>query len=307
MGAGWVAGSVRAQALARRRIGTAAVRTLARSTSVAQAVRSLASSPYGGSLHADADLAQAQRAVADAVLWNLRVLAGWLPPAGARTLRVLAGWFEIANVDEHLRRLDGLPSERPFQLGALATAWPRLAPTGTPGELRDVLAGSLWGDPGGHSAREIGLSMRVSWARRVATRVEGAAPWALGAVALLVAREQIAAGLRIPERPSRGVTAMLGPGWADATTLPALRSALPSRARWALRDTDHSGQLWRAETRWWARLRSDGAALAAGSGFGGGEALGTVALQAVDAWRVRGALEICARHVDPEVLFDVLA
>jgi class I fructose-bisphosphate aldolase len=45
----------------------------------------------------EADLAAAQHGVADALLWNLRVLADWLPGAGVRTLRTFAGSFEIAN------------------------------------------------------------------------------------------------------------------------------------------------------------------------------------------------------------------
>ena len=49
------------------------------------------------------DLGQAQRAVGDSMLWNLRVLSGWLPSSGSEASRVLAGWFEIANVDEMRR------------------------------------------------------------------------------------------------------------------------------------------------------------------------------------------------------------
>ena len=41
-------------------------------------------------------------------------------------LRTLAGWFEIANTDELLDGLTGGATGPMFQLGALATAWPRL-------------------------------------------------------------------------------------------------------------------------------------------------------------------------------------
>jgi hypothetical protein len=305
--AGWVAGSVRAQALARRRLGTAGVRALAQSASLAEAVETLAASPYGRHVSIGANLAQAQHGVAEALLWNLRVLAGWLPATGARTLRLLAGWFEIANVDEHLQQLAGRAGEQPYRLGVLAAAWPRLATTTSAQELREALAGSVWGDPGGHTAREIGLSMRVAWAQRIAAQVDSATPWALGATALLVAAEEHVARRRLPERAARGVETLLGRGWVDAANLTALRDSLPADARWALRDVEHPQQLWRAEAGWWARLRTDGLALLAGSGFTVHRPLGAAVLLAADAWQVRAALEIAARPEAPKVIFDVVA
>jgi hypothetical protein len=47
VGAAWVAGTVRARAIGRRRLGAAAVRELAASPSLAEAVEALAGSPYG--------------------------------------------------------------------------------------------------------------------------------------------------------------------------------------------------------------------------------------------------------------------
>jgi hypothetical protein len=126
--AGWVAGSVRARALAQRRLGAGAARTLAASSSLEVALAALAASPYRQEVRPGQRLAEAQRAVAATLLWHLRVLAGWLPREGADMLRLLAGWFEVANVDELLHRLAGGEAEEPFRLGALATAWPRLAP-----------------------------------------------------------------------------------------------------------------------------------------------------------------------------------
>ena len=57
-------------------------------------------------------LAEAQYNIASALLWDLRVLAGWLPRDGVRLLRVLAAWFEMANVDEMLQALAGRPARR---------------------------------------------------------------------------------------------------------------------------------------------------------------------------------------------------
>jgi len=307
MSTGWVAGSVRAQAMARRRLGTAGVRSLARSGSLAEAVETLASSPYGRHVRLAASLADAQHGVIEALLWNLRVLAGWLPSAGVRSMRALAGWFEIANVDEHLARLAGQPAEAPYRLGVLGSAWNRLAATTSASDLRQQLAASVWGDPGGHTPREISLAMRAVWAQRVATQVPDAAPWAMGAMALLVAGELHAAGRPLPDRAARGVDVLLGRAWSTSASLAALRTSLPSRARWVLRGVDRPEELWRAETRWWARLHADGLALAGGAGFGPGRPIGAVALLAYDAWQVRAALEVAARPAAEGVDFDVVA
>jgi len=346
MSAGWVAAGVRSQAMAHRRLGTPAVRRLAATGSLAEALGTLAHSPYRRAARAGpvADLAsgeagppgrvaETQRAVAETLLWNLRVLAGWLPAAGTELLRVLAGWFEIANVDEHLRALAGRPAEPPFRLGTLATAWPRLAAAGSPGELREALAASPWGDPGGASDRDISLGMRLAWADRVAARVPVARPWAAGAAALLVARERFAApepGSPAPGGPGTGLpswaqsaTRVLGPGWPAAGSLAELAAGLPPAARWALDRVTRPAQLWEAELRWWRRLAADGARLLAGrqpgrgsgrrlgagaGGFGPGRTVGAAALLAADAWLVRGALELADRGGSGATeVFDALA
>jgi hypothetical protein len=307
MRTGWVAGSVRAKALARRRLGTAAVRTLARSGSFAEAVQALAGSPYGQHVTLETGLAEAQRAVTAEVLWNMRVLAGWLPAEGARALRVLAGWFEIANVEEHLRMLAGRTSQPPYRMGVLASAWPRLATATSAPQLREALAASVWGDPGGHTASEIGTSMRATWAQRVADQVKPARAWAAGAVALLIAGQRLVGQRRLPQRAVQSVDRLLGQGWSEANSLAALREVLPANARWALQGVERPDQLWRAEARWWARVRTDALTLVGGSGFGLARPVGAIALLAVDAWQVQAALEFAARPVIRGVDFDVVA
>jgi hypothetical protein len=307
MSAGWVAGTVRAGALARRRLGTAGVRSLAACPSLAAAIETLVGSPYGRDVHAGATLAAAQRGIAATTLWDLRVLAGWLPPAGVRALRAFAGWFEISNVEEHLRALSGAPAEPPYHLGALATAWPRLAATTSAGDLRAALAASAWWDPGGATAHDIGVAMRLAWWQRVAGQCDAGRAWATGAAALLVARELVAAGRRPPEGAARAAEPLIGRRWAAATTLPALRDSLPGRAQWALRDVDRPSDLWRAEARWWGRLHADGTLLLSGSAFGLRRVAGAVALMAVDAWRTRAALEVAARGGAALEAFDAVA
>ncbi|MFB9384063.1 hypothetical protein ACFFTK_13025 [Pseudonocardia petroleophila] len=62
VGAGWVAGTVRARAMARRRIGAAGARALAASSSLDVALAGLVGSPYGHDVRGGMTLAQAQHA-----------------------------------------------------------------------------------------------------------------------------------------------------------------------------------------------------------------------------------------------------
>lgn len=307
MSAAWVAGSVRARAIARRRLGQAGVRELATAASYADAVQRLDVSPYGQRVHIDDPLPVAVRGVAMTLLWNLRVLAGWLPATGAEMLRALGGWFEIANVEEHLHALAGRPAPAPFPLGTLGLAWPRIAASSDREELRNALAASAWGDPGGTSPRDIQLWLRLAWAERAAARVPPARSWALGAVALLLARERFARRQPLPERAGTAADRLVGTAWSTATTVGELAQRLPAPARWALADVTRADQLWQAELRWWHRVRSDSSRLLARSGFGADRIVGAVGLLAVDARSVAAALEIAARGREAWGLVDALA
>jgi hypothetical protein len=294
--------------MARRRLGTAGAGALAGASSPIEAVDQLGRSPYGSRLPAGSrDGATAERAIAETLLWNLRVLAGWLPARGAELVRVLAGWFEIANVDEHLSAMRGATADPPFRLGTLSTVWPQLRETGSPDEVRMVLAGSPWRDPGGATVRDIQLGMRLSWAERVAARALPARPWAAGAVAILLAREHILRGAPLPPVAAATARRLIGPDATYRTSLPDLVAALPPRARWVLEGVGRPSDLWRAEARWWRRLRTDGAALATRSGFGPDGVVGAAALLAADAWLARGAVEAAAHGPAGVEVFDALA
>jgi hypothetical protein len=306
MSTAWVAGTVRARALARRRLGAGAARALAACPSLGDALAALAATPYRREVQQGQGLAEAQRAVSGTLLWHLRVLAGWLPRRGTQMLRVLAGWFEIANVDELLHRLAGGAAEEPFQLGALATAWPRLAVARSPGELRGLLAASPWGDPGGGTVRALQLGMRLTWLERIAS-VDAAAPWAAGAAALVVARERFVTGRDLPTGTDTRAARLLGMAAPGAASLAELVRRLPPDAAWVLRDATDPDQLWHAEARWWSRVERDGFALLDGTRFGSAAVAGTVAVLATDAWRVQAALELAARGGRPLEAFDVLA
>ncbi len=307
MSAGWAAGSVRARALARRRLGAAETRRLASCGSLGDALRMLAATAYGANLRPEQPLAAAQREIASSVLWDLRVLAGWLPSEGVRLLRVLGAWFEVANVDELLQSIAGRPAEAQFELGALATAWPRLRQAASGSELRAALAASAWRDPGGESAYAVRMGLRARWAARAAALGGPARSWAAGAVALLVAGERFAAGRAMDPGIMGGALSLLGPEAPGAATLEEMARSLPSQAGWVLAGLTAPADLWRAEQAWLARVERDGLRLLRTSSLDSGTVLGAVAVMACDAWRVRAALEIAARGGQPLGTYDELA
>ena len=307
MSAGWVAGTVRARSMSRRRVGRAGARALATAPGLDAAVATLARSPYGHDLRPDTSLARAQRAVHETLLWNVRVLGGWVPRDGSSLLRVLLAPFEIANVADHLRRLQGEETPEPYRLGSLGTAWPRLARTTSIARLRGELATSAWGDPGGDSATDVLWTMRMALADRAVPVAPAVAPWAGGAVALLLARVVGQAQGELPPAARTRAARVVGERAVEARSLAELRAALPSHAAWALTDIVDPGQLWQAECRWWSRVERDAEALARGPGAAPGVVVGVVALMAVDAWRVRAALEVAARGGAAIGVFDAVA
>lgn len=306
MSAGWVAGSVRAREIAARRLGAEASRRLAASSSLDQALRALAGTPYDRGFVPGQDLASAQHGIAGTVLWYLRILAAWLPQGGRQLMRVLAGWFEIANVDEMLQRMAGRPAGDSFELGALGTAWPRLERSASLAAVRTALATSAWNDPGEASELAVRVGMRVRWAQRVAAFDDPAPVWAARAVALLVAGERFGARRQLEPAITDATATMLGKGAANATTLDELKSRLSARVACVFDQVHAPRDLWLGEAAWWARLERDGSALLAKSVLGYPTVLGAVALLASDARRVQAALEIAARG-GPVEAYDAVA
>jgi len=294
MSAGWVAGSVRARALARRRIGASAASDLARCDSLPTALARLGPTPYGRSIRAGQDLGEAQHAVAATLLWHLRVLAGWLPPDGAELIRILAGGFEIANVDELLQRLTARPAGPDFHLGSLATAWSHLAGASSTEDLQARITASPWGDPGGDDHNAIQAGMRLAWAARIAAATPEARPWCAGAAALIVARERFLPPASLTEQALRRARPLIGAGALQSESLPEFARRLPRSARWVVEGVQAPTDLWQAEIIWWTRIEGDGFALLARSGFAPGPIVGALAILAVDAWRVRAALQLAA-------------
>jgi hypothetical protein len=237
MSARSVGAVVRARAAASRRVGAGQVPSLAAGPTLEEALTRLAPGPYGAGARPGQDLDRAQHEVAATFLWNLRVLAGWTGPDGARVLRLLAGWAEIANVDALLRRFAGEPDVvPPYRLGSLAGAWPQLARATDRAGLRRELAASVWGDPGGDDDHAITLVLRLAWAARVRAGVPMAAAWAAGAAALVLAADLAA-----------------GPGPRTPTATAPSAAAPPRRPpclSWAPPCHGRRGGPWPTSPRW---------------------------------------------------------
>jgi len=292
--AGWIAAGVRARLLLRRRLGRERARAVAESRSLGDALALLAATGYAVELEPAHSLEEAQRAVARSVLFHLRLLAGWLPPGGAGLARALAAWFELVNLEERLAFLGGAELRQPFDLGALAIAWPAAAQAQTAAELRSAIAASAWGDPGGETAETVHFGLRLSWARRVLGAAPELSGLVAGALALLVARELFVAG-RPVELLTGGAIPVLGPGWETSRTLGELGEGLPERAAWALADIDAAERLWEAEAAWWERVEQEGERLARRPLEDRAVVAGVAALLAADAWRTSAALALADR------------
>ena len=306
MSSSWVAGVVRAKALARRRLGAAGARAVATSPGLTEAVAVLASSSYGHDVRSGQSLGAAQHAVAASLLWNMRVLAGWLPRGHADVVRLFAAGFEVANLDEHLSRLQhlstpqGVPTDPPYSLGTLDTSWSRLSSTTALAGIAEVLETSRWQLRGCRTPRELALGLRLAWADAVVAGVPEAAGWARAGAALLVLKEVALEDRRLTEPLALRASYVLGPAFVGASSgrpvdMAGLRDDLPSGTRWVLDGIDQIQDLWRGEAAWWHRVEGDGFALLRGSGYDRKPVVGALAVLAVDAWRVRAALETAAR------------
>jgi hypothetical protein len=305
----WISGSVRARlVVAERRLGREGARELAESPALRDALVVLGRSPYRREISLELSLEEAQRALAAKTLLDLRLLAGWLPQDALGLLRTLAAWFELANIEERIAYLGGAPGRRPFELGSLASAWPKASEAQSLEELRRALAPSGWGDPGGETPAELGLGLRLAWARRVADTAPGTRHWAAGGVALLVAQFLFVAGVPVEALPLPHVR-LLGGAWQDAGTYARFVEALPPEAAWALVGTETPAELWRAETSWWRRVEDDADALLHRPLGDPEVVVGAAALLAADAHRASAALAASVRRELPgvEEAFDAAA
>jgi len=305
--ADWVAASVRARAMARRRVGAGACRRIAGHTTLSAAVHDLETTAYAQRLEGRVGLGQVQRSTAETVLWQLRVLAGWLPAGGTRLLRAAAAGFERENILDLARHLDGAPEHDAYELGALATAWPRLRRANSSDELATELRRSPWGDPGEGGQANLADVLHIAWLRELATAAPQAKPWAATAAALMVGRLTLVDGTRPSPRLRRLVRPVIGEAWADAGNLPELRDALPLGARAVLAGVERPEGLWLAEARAIATVERDAFALLRTALPGPSVVLGAAGVLAVDAWRLRAALAAAAAGGRGSEVLDAVA
>ena len=204
-GGSWVAGSVRARLLARHCLGRDGAREIAATGSLESACARLAGSAYGRSPIDAGSAVVAQHAIWAAVVWDLRVLAGWLPGPGVAVVRTFVGFFEIDNIEAHLAFLaDGVRLDV-FELGGLGTVWTRARAATSVGELRAHLLASPWRDPGTEDRARILMSLRLEWARRLGA-IDVAAAWGAGAAALVVARSLSEGAIAVDDLGHRAPT-----------------------------------------------------------------------------------------------------
>ncbi len=318
MTAGWVAASTRGRSLLHRTIGPDAARAWANTDSWHEARAQLATSMYGASLPADADRGTARAVSSEATIWQLRVLAGWLPPASSGLARTFAAPVEIADIDRHLARLDragsapvgsgGAEPPQPVPLGSLATAWTRVARATTLDQVRSALARSPWGDPGGNDRATIGVALRVAWGRRLVRQAPITTDWVHGAAAVLVARERFLFGREVPDVPARALDQLLGTRWRRASSVAALADDLPRSASWSLAAAGPTAdELWRSELAVIRRVGADATKIVDSGRNGRDTVAAVMALLLVDLWRVAAAIESAGRTFVPAEAFDAVA
>jgi hypothetical protein len=308
MNADWVAASVRARALAQRRVGAGVSHRVAALPSLAAGLAALADSMYADRLRGAADLAAAQRGTSDAALWQLRVLAGWVPATSSRLCRAAAGGYERDNVVALARQLeDGLPAAVPYDLGTLGTSWSQVRTATSLPELRTALRRSTWGDVGTDATTGLRDVLTVVWLRRLAEVAPPARSWAQLVGALIAARIVLVDRAQPSPRMRRLLRPVIGTGWETAADLGALSSTLPRVTRPALRDLDEPEQLWRAEACVRRTVESDGFRLLRTALPGPDVVLGAIAVLAVDAWRVRAALAAASLGAGASEVLDAVA
>ena len=307
MTVGWIAASMRGRAVLRAGPGFETARAIAAAPTWDAARELLSHTVAGPQLSPGADRTQARWAASAATMWQLRVLAGWVPSASARVVRAAAGPFEIANIEGHLAMLEGGAGADPLALGSLGAAWPRLATTPSPGALRESLRRSVWGDPGGTDRISVAVGLRVAWLRRVRHLDPGTRSWATGALAVLVARERFTFDREISPVTARQIDTCLGRRWQRAGTLVDLVDVLPALARWPLVDIDAPTDVWHAERAVTARIASESRDRIE---RGRGDRITTVSILAlllVGLWRLRAAIDLAGRGDAGEEVFDAVA
>jgi len=308
MNANWVAASIRARSLSQRRLGAGRCRQIATVANLPTALALLADSGYAQRLVGVTRLTAAQRAIFETLLWQLRVLAGWLPPGGTGLVRAITAIYERDNIVALARHLEGgLELSEAYQLGALATAWPRLQHQPSLPALTEALRQSAWGISGPTDAVALRDVLTLAWLRRLSAAAPAASGWARSASALVAARMLLVDQTGPTSRVLDLVRPWLGREWAGTRDLDRFRASLPRSARTVLDGIDDPADLWRAEARLRADVEADGFRLIHASLLGPDVVLGAIAVLAVDGWRLRAALAAAEAGTGFSEVLDAVA
>ena len=304
----WVAACVRARSMAQRRVGAGSSLELAAEPTLAAALAALAPTYYAERLHGVSNLAAAERAISETVLWQLRVLAGWLPGTGTALARATAGTFEIENIVALAHQLDGgTAAAEPYRLGALATAWPRLGQADSRERLAALLRTSAWGDVGGGGPGQLRAALTVSWVRRLAAVAPPAQQWRGVACVLAAARSLGPDGVSAAPQLLHLLRPVLGREWEGTRNIADFRASLPPSLQKVVRDLVSPQELWRVEARVHGQVEADGFRLLHDSLPGPDVVLGAIVVLSIDAWRVRAALAAAASGAGQSEVLDEAA
>jgi hypothetical protein len=308
MNVNWVAASVRARNLSQLRVGASRCRHIGTVTNLPEALALLADSSYAQRLVGVTSLSAAQRATSETMLWQLRVLAGWLPPGGTGLVRAIAGIYERDNIVALARHLaGGQELSEAYQLGGLATAWPRLQRAPSLPALTEALRQSAWGVTGAIDAIALRDVLTLAWLRRLAAAAPAASAWACSASVLVAARMVLVDHTVPTSRVLELVRPWIGREWASTRDLDGFRARLPRSARTVLDGIDDPWGLWRAEARMRAEVETDGFRLAHSPLPGPDVVLGAIAVLAVDGWRLRAALAAAEADTGSSEVLDAVA
>ena len=308
MSADWVAATVRARALARRRAGAGASAVIARAATLRDGLAVLVGTAYESRLADVTDMVAVERATDETVLWQLRVLAGWLPATASRLCRNAAAAFERDNLVALAAQLaGGRAAPEAFDLGSLGTAWPRLSTSGSTAELYAGLARSPWGAVGAEDATALRDVLTVVWFRRLADTAAAARPWAQNGAALVATRIVLVDRVEPPPRLRRLLRPLIGSAWESAADLEAMRAALPRSTGAVLAGIETPTDLWRAEARAAIAVETDAFRLLRSALPGPDAVLGALAVLATDAWRVRAALASASLGSGRSEVLDAVA
>jgi hypothetical protein len=172
-------------------------------------------------------------------------------------------------------------------------------------ELEKELARTLWASP----SEDMPLRDRLTlaWLRRLDAATPAVRRWHEAVLVLLIAKNRLIDETPPPPALKEEAVRLVGSSWERTRNLEELRAALPSVPGRLLADVDAPEELWRAEKALRLKVEDDAFAWIRSPRPGSQVILGSVAVLASDAWRIRAALASAARGGEAAEGLDVVA